>query len=394
MRIKKKNKKMKKVLSAVARILPLIATLMLFCGGLALTVSASEEGEAVDEAWDSFLCSLPSEAESYFGDRAFENSESFALALEELTTPAGVITAILELAGVELFGAFRLLLLILGVLTVSAIINTVGSQSESGAFASLMRFCSLGALFCSVGYVFYLHFDRLELFFERISVFMNGMIPVTATVWALGGNVTTATAGSATLYCFLNVFEKLWAASAIPVSALLIMLGFCDVLCSEQKSGRIVATVKKLYGFFLGLTMTALLSSLAMQTTLTAVADSVTARTGRLVSSTVIPIVGGNLGEALRTVASSVGYLKGIFGIGGIIIIALLTLPMALSIVFTRFVFSIGAAFADITGCSEEGRLLSSFSEAYGCMLAVVAGVGMMFVLSLCIFMKTAVAAG
>ena len=117
-----------------------------------------------------------------------------------------------------------------------------------------------------------------------------------------------------------------------------------------------------------------------------------TARTGRLVTNTVIPIVGGNLGEALRTVASSVVYLKGIFGIGGIIIIALLTLPMALSIIFTRFVFSVCSAFADIIGCGDEAKLLASFSDAYGSMLAVVVGVGMMFVLALCIFIKTVVA--
>ena len=138
--------------------------------------------------------------------------------------------------------------------------------------------------------------------------------------------------------------------------------------------------------------MTVLLSSLAAQTTLTAVADSVSARAGRLVSSTVIPIVGGNLGEALRTVASSVRYIKSIFGVGGIIIIALIALPIAISLLLTRLVFGICSTFADILGCSQEAKLLSSFSDAYGCMLAVVCGIGMMFVLSLCIFMKTIVA--
>jgi hypothetical protein len=107
----------------------------------------------------------------------------------------------------------------------------------------------------------------------------------------------------------------------------------------------------------------------------------------------VIPIVGGNLGEALRTVASSVTYLKNIFGIGGIIIIAILVLPMAISLLLTRFIFNVTSTFADILGCEQESKLLASFYEAYGCMLAVVSGVGMMFVLSLCIFMKTVVVA-
>ena len=357
---------------------------------LSISVSAQEDIALPNEEWNDFSNSIPLEAKEYFG--SFESQEDFALSVENMTEPTNVMTAVLELTGVELRGSFRLLLLIVGVLIISAVLNTVGGQSESSALKSVMRFCSLGAIFCSVGYIFYSHFSRIEIFFERISVFINGMIPVTTSIWALGGNVTTATAGSATLYCFLNVFEKLWASSAIPVGALLVMLGFCDVLCTELKTGRVVGTVKKIYGFFLGLTMTVLLSSLAAQTTLTAAADSVTARAGRLVTNTVIPIVGGNLGEALRTVAGSVVYLKNIFGVGGIIIIAILTLPIALSIILTRLVFSISSAFADIIGCGEESKLLSSFSDAYGSLLAVVVGVGMMFVLAFCIFIKTIVA--
>lgn len=358
-----------------------------------LTFANEVETVIPEDAWNGFREGIPEGVQGYFEGGAFENEENYFNAIEKMTAPKAIVTVLLELFGAEAGTTFRLLLLIIGVLLISAVLCVVGEQSENKTLLSVIRFCSLGAIFSSVGYAFYMHFERLEEFFSQISVFINGMIPVTASIWALGGNVTTATAGSATLYCFLTVFEKLWAASAVPIFALLLMLGFCDVLCTELKSGRVLGTVKRIYGFLLGLSMTVLLSSLAAQTTLTAVADSVSARAGRLVSSTVIPIVGGNLGEALRTVASSVTYLKSIFGIGGIIIIALIVLPMAISLLLTRFAFGVSATFADIIGCEREAKLLASFSEAYGCMLAVVCGVGMMFVLSLCIFMKTIVAA-
>lgn len=372
--------------------LTIILTVLAFLA-LSFSSSASEVGvELPDGMWESFEAGVPDEAYRYFSEGAFENEKSYFSAVEGMTEPKSIVMVLLELFGVEMGAAFSLLLLLLAVTLVSAALSAVSAQSGSSALRSVMRFCSLGGIFCSAGYIFYSHFERLEEFFGRLSTFINGMIPITATVWALGGNVTTASAGSATLYCFLTVFEKLWAASAIPIFAVLLTLGFCDVLCGELKTGRVLGTVKRIYGFFLGLTMTILLSSLAAQTTLTAVADSVTARTGRLVTSTVIPIVGGNLGESLRTVASSVIYLKSIFGIGGIIIVALLTLPTAISLLLTRFSFGIASTFADILGCEEESKLLSCFSDAYGCVLAVVAGSGMTFVLSFCIFMKTAVA--
>ena len=360
---------------------------------LSLSVSADEGAISIpQEEWEKFEQGIPEDALQYFESGALENEESYFGAIENMSTPKAIAMVLIELFGIEARATINLLLLLMGVVLISAALSSVSEQSDNKTLVAVMRFCSFGALFSSAGYMFYSHFERLEEFFARIATFVNGMIPVTASIWAMGGNVTTATAGSATLYCFLTVFEKLWASSALPMFALLLMLGFCDVLCSELKTGRVIGLLKKIYGFFLGLSMTVLLSSLAAQTTLTAVADSVTARAGRLVSSTVIPIVGGNLGEALRTVASSVRYIKSIFGVGGIIIIALITLPMAISLLLTRLVFGICSTFADILGCSQESKLLSSFSEAYGCMLAVVCGVGMMFVLSLCIFMKTVVA--
>ena len=367
--------------------------LVLFLLGFSiLTFAEGIDASIPADVWEDFEESIPEDAEKYFENGAFDEQTSYFEAIEKMTSAESIVTLLSELFFAEAKLTCNLLLVLLGVLLVSAVLSVVGEQSENKTFRSVMRFCSLGALFTSAGYVFYMHFERLEDFFSRLALLINGMIPVTASIWALGGNVSTATVGSATLYCFLNVFEKLWATSAIPIFVLLLMLGFCDVICTELKSGRILGTVKKIYGFFLGLSMTILLSSLAAQTTLAAVSDSVAARAGRLVSSTVIPIVGGNLGEVLRTVASSVTYLKNIFGIGGIILISILVLPMAISLLLTRFVFGICSTFADIIGCSQESKLLASFSEAYGCMLAVVCGVGMMFVLSLCIFMKTVVA--
>ena len=360
---------------------------------LPFTVYAEDEPLSLpNDEWDGFKSALPDEATQYFSEGALDGQADFADELNDFLTPKRMITVIFELLGIEASGIARLFFLLIAILVISGVLSVVGSRCESLALRSNLKLCSLGALFCSTGYIFYSHFERLEVFFARIIALGNGMIPVTASIWAMGGNVSTASAGSATLYCILNVVQRLWAGSAVPVCALLLVLGFCDVSCTELKTGRVVATVKKIYSFFLGLSMTVLLSSLAAQTTLTAASDSVAARTGRLVSTTVIPIVGGNLGEALRTVASSVRYLKGVFGVGGIVAVALLTLPIVISLLLTRAVFSICATFADIIGCDEESRLLASFSGVYGCALAVVSGVGMTFVLALCIFIKTAIA--
>jgi hypothetical protein len=153
-----------------------------------------------------------------------------------------------------------------------------------------------------------------------------------------------------------------------------------------------MAAIRKIYNFFLCIVMTILLSSLAAQTAISAAADGTAARTARLVSGSVIPVLGGSVGETLRTVASGVSYLKNIFGVGGILMIFALLLPVGMSVLLSRVVFLICGGLADMLGCANEARLLDGLGEVYGTMLAVVSSVSVMFVLALCIFMQSVVA--
>jgi hypothetical protein len=190
----------------------------------------------------------------------------------------------------------------------------------------------------------------------------------------------------------LSLCEGVWSKTVIPVCCILAVLGICDAMSEEVRTGKIMNAVKKIYNFILGAIMAVMLSSLAAQTALAASADTAAARAARLVSGTVIPVVGGSIGETFRTVAAGVTYLKNLFGIGGIIAIVMLVLPIGVSVLLTRFVFLICGGIADMLGCSVEARLLENLGEVYGCMLGVIAGASVMFVMALCIFMQTVVA--
>ena len=203
-----------------------------------------------------------------------------------------------------------------------------------------------------------------------------------------------ASAGTSTLYLFLTVCEALCAKTVLPVCCFCTALALCHTLTPDLGMRGLGSAVKKVYTFSLGMIMTLLLASLASQTTLTAAADCTAARAAKLVSSTAIPVVGGSVGDTLRTVASGVGYLKSVVGIGGIVCLCLLILPILLSLILTRLAFLLGSGVADLLGCESEGRLIYELGTVYGCMIAVVAMSGVMFILALCLFIKTAVAVG
>jgi stage III sporulation protein AE len=170
------------------------------------------------------------------------------------------------------------------------------------------------------------------------------------------------------------------------------VLNLCDAMSDEMRVGRMLGAIRRIYNFFLCTVMTILVSCLAAQTAISASADGAAARTARLVSGSFIPVLGGSVGETLRTVASGVSYLKNVFGVGGILMIFSLLLPVCVSVLLYRTVFIVCGAIADLFGCASEARLLDGLGEVYGTMLAVITSVSVMFVLALCIFMQSVVA--
>ena len=351
--------------------------------------SASESEDAL---WSEFLEGIPPESLELLPDGALEDQDSFGAAVEEMSGAEFVLKEIGRVLGLELESALGLACGICALLVLGAVFSSAGASIGNGALGSAVRFCSSGALFVTVVQSQYSHFEAIERFFGSLGSLMEGMIPITASVWAMGGNVGTAATGSASFYLALEVCNRLFAKSIIPVASVMSVLGLCDAMSDEMRTGRLLGAVKKIYGFFLGSVMTVLLSSMSAQTAISSAADSTTARTARLVSGSVIPVLGGGVGETLRTVAGGVSYLKSIFGIGGIIMIFLLLLPVGLSVLLTRLVFLVTGGLADILGCTSEARLLENLGEVYGCMLAAISGVAITFILAFCIFTQTVVA--
>ena len=350
-------------------------------------------GVSVDgELWEEFVNSLPQSVTDSFENGTLEKVESFGESVSEMSSARYVIGRILDCIGLELRGALTLFCSLCALLVLNASLSGASGTFLGADLGGAVRFCSAGAIFASVIYSQYGHFESIEMFFDSLGSLMRAMIPIGASLWAMGGNIVSASSGSATLYIMLGVSEGLFRTTVTPVCSVMSVLNLCDAMSDGMRTGRMLGAIRRIYSFFLCSVMTLLISCLAAQTALSASADGVAARTARLVSGSFIPILGGSVGETLRTVASGVGYLKSIFGIGGILMIFSLLLPVCISTLLFRVVFLVSGGIADMLGLASEARLLDGLGEVYGTMLAVVTSVSVMFLLSLCIFMQSVVA--
>ncbi|MBQ8849432.1 MAG: hypothetical protein IJ011_03750 [Clostridia bacterium] len=360
-----------------------------FCFFASLPVFGAELPEGFSELTDS----LPEEVKEYLPDGIFsEDGEEVGEALSEMTDSKNIFAAVSDMLTDELTSSVVLFAKICGLLLISAVFGALGRSLSSDSLSGAVKFCATTAIFASIIHMQKEHIEAVGLFFDRLTALMTAMVPITGTVWAMGGNVSTASVGTSALYVFISACEGICAKSVVPVCCIFTALALCNTLSPEMGLRGLSGAMRKIYTFGLGMIMTVLIASLSAQTTLSAAADSTAARAARLVSANVIPVVGGSVGDTLRTVATGVQYLKSVVGIWGIVFIALLLLPTLLSLILTRLAFLLSSGVADMLGCESEGRLLSELGGVYAIMVAVVSMSSVMFIFALTIFSKTVVA--
>ena len=370
-----------------------ITIFFLLCPFLFSFFSVGAGAMELPEGFEDIADTLPEEVLENIPDGVFSGSgEESMNALIEMTDGKNVISVIVEVAKDELLSSVKLFAALCGLLIISSVFGALCRSFSSDTLSGAVRFCASTVIFASVIYMQEGHIRAVSLFFQRLTALMTAMVPVTGTVWAMGGNLNTATVGTSSLYLFISACEGLCANSVVPVCCIFTALALCNTLSPEMGLRGLSGAFRKIYTFTLGLIMTVLIASLSAQTTLTAAADCTAARAARLVSANIIPVVGGSVGETLRTVATGVQYLKGVVGVWGIAFIALLLLPVLISLVLTRLAFLLGSGVADMLGCEVEGRLLSELGGVYAIMVAVVSMSSVMFIFALTIFSKTVVA--
>jgi hypothetical protein len=105
-----------------------------------------------------------------------------------------------------------------------------------------------------------------------------------------------------------------------------------------------------------------------------------------------IPVVGGAVAGTLSTVAAGISVLRGIFGVSGLILLALLLLPALAELLLARAVLQLASTAAALLGCDSETKLLSQIASLYGYLAAVASICAVAFALALSLLIHSTAA--
>ncbi len=288
----------------------------------------------------------------------------------------------------SLFPAVSSLGTLLGVLLLSASVRLF--CPDKGDVISLITCAAMGLYIIDVEAE---TAAAVESFSVMISTFVTALAPAVSALHVSTANTLTASVSATGFLFFSGAVGSISTYFFIPIYK--SALGFAVInTVSKGTSARVFALIKRIFVTSLSALALIYITVLSYQTSLAAAADTVAARGVKFVLSSSVPIIGGALGDAVRTTAAGLGVIKSGSGALGIAVMLLLAAPVMIRLALSSAVYSVLSFAASFLGCDREDDLFTELGGAVGFALATVSIITVVFIISAAIFIKTAPAVG
>lgn len=340
------------------------------------------EGEW-ESTWEDLKAQLPEDVQVALQD--FLISDTGSITDSKLTNTEYWWSTVQKHIASYFLPAASNLSVILAIIMLTALFEQI---PVSGVLQKGMSFCCELGLAVVVYQTANTALENSERYMQSICSVMTAMVPVMSAVSYASGEITAASVQNTAITLFLTVITNLNNIVIRPLLNILLALSITGAVCPDVSLGSFTGSVKKcmmtifsfillLYSFVYGI-----------QTSLARAADSLGLRTVRFALSNFIPIVGGPVSDAFSALRSGMGYVRSMAGIGGIIVLVLMVLPIGISLWVTNTVFSLGNTASEIMGCSKCARLLADMHSILQILSALVWMVTIFFLFSIILFTR------
>ena len=370
------------------------AALFAFFVAFAMPFSAFAEEEVFEEEYKTMISGIPDQILPYLPEEILsEDSDSIIEGAKKLSEPRAFIATLLNIVGYYGKDMLKMFARIIAIVLLSSVARTLLCGTGNEGVKKAFSVCSCAAMALYVvgeqGEVI----SSVKRFLEQLTVFVNSMIPIMGVLYAAGGNVSAAAAGTSSLSFFIAICENLCSAALIPIVGICLSFAMVSVFGGVSVS-EISSSFKRIYTYGLGLLMSIMAIVMSLQNQLASKADSVGARTVKYALSSFIPIVGGAVGDSIRTVAAGIEYIRSAVGGVSVVIIILLLMPTLLTLFLGKAALDISSSLSKMLGCDTESRFLTEIGNVYGYMMATSSICSVLFIYALTLFVRCSAAAG
>ncbi|NLY73890.1 MAG: stage III sporulation protein AE [Firmicutes bacterium] len=220
--------------------------------------------------------------------------------------------------------------------------------------------------------------------------FMYAITPILFSIVAAGGGVTTAAIVHPLLISSVGVIGGLVSNLVFPLIMFAGILGMANHLTEGFQVNKLARFFKLASVGILGVMMAIFIGLVTIRGFTASVADSLTLRAAKYLTSTFLPVVGGALSDTVEMSAGCAAVLKSGLGVYGLGLITLVTVFPLLKILAVALIFQMTGIITQPLGNNRLSDALQTVSDVFFHLFGAVTVVGLMFYIALAILVGAA----
>lgn len=367
------------------KIFAVCVLIILFFSVNAYAAGESEyyNGQVESSGAEDILSGLDSETKERLGELGIEDvnfSSLFDVSFSK------IFSFVKKAAEGKLESPLKSLMKLLSVIILIAVCESFMPDDDK-----MKNVINMAAVLFSVTVIISPLYDAMESAVSSVGVcadFMKSLIPVLVGIVSASGNPSLAVSFQSCAFAAAEVISALGKNYVVPIVGAVTALDLTGSLMPSMKLSGITELVKKTVIQTLSFTATLYVSFLGIKGALANAADTVASKGIKLVISSAVPIVGGAVSEAYSGIIGSLVLVKSTVGIFGIIVIAVITVPSMLQLLFWIFALKLGAAAGEVFSLGGVSSLLKALSCAITLLNVVILFGAVLFIISLALLLS------
>ena len=206
--------------------------------------------------------------------------------------------------------------------------------------------------------------------------------PVMVGIMVFSGQIVQSGGYYATVTAACQGIAQLSSIVFAPMLNLFLALSVSSAISDRVKLSGVCDLLSRLMKWTLTFALSVFTAILSIQGIAANAADTVGSKAARFALSSLIPIVGGSVSEAYKTINGSVNLLRSGLGVFVIIAAAVTFLPIILEIILWRVCTAASKTIADTFGTASASAVLDAISNVLSVLFAVVVTMLSVFLIS------------
>lgn len=228
----------------------------------------------------------------------------------------------------------------------------------------------------------------MKLAIQSLTSFANTLIPLLITLMITTGNVVSSGMLEPILLLIITFISNFMTNILIPIVLVSTALGIISKISDQAQVGKLSKFLNSSMVWILGTVLTLFVSFTSLQGGLTSSIDGVTAKAAKTAISSVVPVVGSILGDAVNTIMGCSNIIKNAVGVVGIIVIIGICIKPILQLAVLSITYYLGSALCEPIADNKVIGIMEQMGGTFKMFLAVMCAMTVLLIIGIAIVMK------